>query len=287
MDTIRADSARPNNGGSLIVQGLCQADCYGSNAQAQTSSEGTCGGIEMSDSAVDRSARHAGHALVCALALSIAGCSATDRQRPVGNSDPNDPIGTGGSGANTGGSGATAGVGGSAGGATPGSGGTGAGQALDAGDDVRFVWPEAPPPGTGPGCLPGVYQGTFECTYTDAQDAGVALPVSGPISLRLVQSQQGELLEVRDGTLDGLGNLLFVFRSDIAGELNCNTSQFTGTLVNGTYSGFIIVNGTFTGTMNAGYDTTNFQLIGGTWQLAVNGGNGNCAGTWSANYFGP
>ena len=241
----------------------------------------------MSDSAVDRSARLAGHAFVCALALSIAGCSATDRQRPAGSSDPNDPMGTGGSGANTGGGGgAPAGVGGSAGGATPGSGGTGAGQALDAGDDVRFVWPETPP-GTAAACLAGVYQGTFECTYTDTQDGGVVVPVSGPISLRLVQSQQGELLEVRDGTIDGLGNVLFLFHSDIAGELNCRTSKFTGTLVNGTYSGLIIINGTFTGTMDAGYDHTNFKLIGGTWQLAVNGGSGNCAGTWQADYFGP
>jgi hypothetical protein len=195
---------------------------------------------------------------------------------------------TGGSGGgNTGGgtSGGSGGAGGTAGTGSGGSAGTIAPPVRDASPDVGFDWPEGD--ASKNPCKPGVYQGNFACTYSPG-DAGMGLfPVSGPISLKLVQSQQGEFLEVREGLLDGTANLFFVFRANISGKLDCKTSRFDGKLENGTYSGFLIINGTFQGPLSSDYDRIASQFSNGVWSLAVDMGNGGCNGTWSAAYMGP
>ncbi len=155
---------------------------------------------------------------------------------------------------------------------------------MDAGSGVSFEWPETPP---GSGCKPGRYAGTFACTYKDPQGLS-QMPVTGPITLTLADSQQGEFLEVRDGVLDGTANAFFSLRADITGKLDCASAQFQGSLANGTYSGFLIVNGTFGGTMASQYDRVKFAFVSGIWSLAVVGPpGGTCDGTWSASYVGP
>ncbi|HMJ56245.1 MAG TPA: hypothetical protein VK540_29460 [Polyangiaceae bacterium] len=222
------------------------------------------------------------------------GGSAGSGGSPGGTGGSGATGGTGGSGAagGTGGSGATGGSGGGVGGAG-GAGGTNAGgrggttspPVRDAAPDVTFDWPEGTT-GKNP-CKAGVYQGSFGCTYSPG-DAGVGLfPVTGPISLKLVQSQNGEFLEVREGLLDGTANLFFTFRADITGKLDCKTSKFDGKLEHGVYSGFLIINGTFQGPLASDYDRISSQFSNGMWSLAVDMGNGGCNGNWSAAYVGP
>jgi hypothetical protein len=194
----------------------------------------------------------------------------------------------GGSGAN-GGNGGSSGAGGSGGnagaggGATGGSGGTTSPPLRDASSDITFDWPEDA--GKNP-CKAGVYQGSFQCTYQTGDAGFGSFPVSGPISMKMVQSQQGEFLEVREGLLDGTANLFFTFRADISGRLNCRTSKFDGQLEHGVYSGFLVVNGTFQGPLSSDYDRAASQFSNGVWTLAVDMGGG-CNGSWSAAYVGP
>jgi hypothetical protein len=232
--------------------------------------------------------------------IALARCSPSDTVATRGNSSGNatggisaGTTGSGGSGA----SGATGGSGGNGGGVSGGAGGVGgSGGAAgtgrggssppirDASLDITFDWPEDA--GKNP-CKAGVYQGSFQCVYM-AGDAGFgSFPVSGPISLKLVQSQQGEFLEVREGLLDGTANVFFTFRADISGRLNCRTSKFDGQLEHGVYSGFLVVNGTFQGPLSSDYDRSASQFSNGVWSLAVDMGNGGCNGTWSATYVGP
>jgi len=237
--------------------------------------------------------RFAEGVLLVLAAVGGAACSASDAQGgppPIGaaGAGATNPTGSGGSGpAGSGGTGQP-GTGGTGAGATPGSGGTGAtgggGASKDAGDDVTFDWPESVP-GRGE-CKPGTYQGTFQCTYTDPM-GGNPIPANGPITLKLVQSQNGEFLEVQDGLLDGTANVFFTFRANISGKLDCKTASFSGSLINGIYSGFLIVNGTFQGPLSSQYDLLKYAFVGGTWQLIVGGVGGSCNGTWSANYTGP
>lgn len=173
-----------------------------------------------------------------------------------------------------------AGTGGAAGNGKAGSGGA----PRDVGSDISFDWPEGM--GKNP-CKAGVYEGTFSCTYMPGDAGGSTFPVSGPISLKLVQSQQGEFLEVREGLLDGTANWFFVLRADITGRLDCRAAKFTGTLERGVYSGFLVINGTFQGPLASDYDRVASQFSNGVWTLAVDMGNGGCIGTWSAAYVGP
>jgi len=229
-------------------------------------------------------------ALCAAVATAAGGCSGPADQagRPSGASGSGAAGGTDNTTAGSGGTGAIAGAGSSGGsgsssvGGTSGSGATG-GTSSDAGD-VHFEWNETDP-GTGQ-CKPGLYEGTFQCTYTDPSGGG-ALPVSGPISIRLVESTSGEFLEVRDGVLDGTANTFFTFRADVQGKLDCYRASFSGNLINGTYSGFLIVNGSFEGPLSSSYDHQGVALTSGTWQLKVAVSGGGCTGTWSASYVSP
>ena len=225
--------------------------------------------------------------MLLGLALGGAACSASDAQGSspgmgsTAGAGATDPTGSGGSGPPA--SGGAPGTGGTGG---PSSGGTGGSSTppKDAGSDVVFDWPESMP-GRGE-CKPGTYTGTFQCTYSDPM-SGFMLPVNGPITLKLEKSQTGEFLEVRDGLLDGTTNATFVFRANISGTLDCKTASFTGSLINGIYSGFLIINGTFQGPLASNYDLLKFAFVGGTWTLTANGIGGSCPGTWSADYTGP
>jgi hypothetical protein len=166
-----------------------------------------------------------------------------------------------------------------------GSGGTGRPPVRDASSDITFDWPEGD--ASRRSCKPGVYQGNFSCTGSLGDSGIPAYQATGPISLKLVQSQQGEFLEVREGVLDGTANVFFVFRADISGKLDCKTLRFAGTLERGTYSGFLVINGTFQGPLASDYDRNTSQFTNGVWNLTLDMGNGECKGTWSAAYTGP
>ena len=154
----------------------------------------------------------------------------------------------------------------------------------DGGSDVSFDWPEGPVKNP---CKAGVYQGNFSCTYMPGDAGGGTFPVTGPITLKMVPSQQGEFLEVREGLLDGTANVFFTLRADISGRLDCRAAKFVATLEHGIYSGFLVINGTFQGSLSSDYDRAASQFSNGVWSLAVDMGNGGCNGTWSAAYVGP
>ena len=112
--------------------------------------------------------------------------------------------------------------------------------------------------------------------------------VTGPMSMTLTKSEQGEFLEVSDGLIDGSALIFVTFRATISGRLDCTRARFTGALKNGTYGFLIFPGGSFEGPFNSQYDRPNTAFVGGTWQLAVaNPPGGSCDGTWTANYVGP
>src|SRR5688572_27062607 len=162
------------------------------------------------------------------VALALVACSAPSSTTPQSYGDPPNggSAGAGGAGASgaiggtgqgatgaaggAGGAGAAAGTGASGGSA--GAGGTGTGGAIgaDAGPDARFDWPDTPP-GAGE-CKAGRYVGTFECTYKDPAGTYM-MPVTGPMSMTLTKSEQGEFLEVSDGVIDGSALIFVTFRA--------------------------------------------------------------------------
>jgi hypothetical protein len=229
----------------------------------------------FSDSSDAARRARAGFAALCVVAASLVRCAESDTVATRGSASDGaaGAIATGGA-SGKGGNGDTgSGRGGASGTAAP-----------DAQSDVTFDWPEGM--GKNP-CKAGVYQGMFSCAYMPGDAGGSTFPVSGPISLKLVQSQQGEFLEVREGLLDGTANVFFTLRAEISGRLDCRAAKFRGTLERGVYSGFLVINGTFQGPLASDYDRVSSQFSNGVWTLAVDMGNGGCNGTWSAAYVGP
>ena len=196
---------------------------------------------------------------------------------------PSDTVAIEGAAARAGAAGALATGGAGGAGATGGGAGSG-GSPRDVRSDISFDWPEGPIKNP---CKAGVYQGNFSCTYMPGDAGAGSFPVSGPITLKMVPSQQGEFLEVREGLLDGTANLFFTLRAEISGRLDCRAAKFAGNLERGVYSGFLVINGTFQGPLSSDYDRASSQFSNGVWSLAVDMGSGGCNGTWSAAYVGP
>jgi hypothetical protein len=204
---------------------------------------------------------------------------------------------TGSGGATTGSGGATTGSGGGSGGSggsTGGSGGSGtadagggAGGPLDGGKpDVVFDWPETVP---GLKCKAGRYQGTFTGTYaSSATIIPLPVPVSGDINLTLVQSANGEVLEITNGKLSGVADLVFPFSADLVGKLNCKTSKLdpSTALKNGTYVvlGF---NFFFEGSFLGDYNKTIPAFQNGLWDVKEPNPIYGGTGMWTANWIGP
>lgn len=91
--------------------------------------------------------------------------------------------------------------------------------------DASFEWSETLP-GQGT-CRAGRYSGSFAC----AASAGtVPVAIEGQISFTLGGSEEVQVLHVSEGTL---GDVYGFFEAELAGELNCLTSQFIGNSVNG------------------------------------------------------
>lgn len=188
--------------------------------------------------------------------------------------------------AGTAGAAAALGTSGASGG-TAGSTGTTASGGLPPPDpNVSFAWP-ATLPGGNDDCRPGHYTGTFSCEYRPVPtDVDPLVIVEGPISLTLERSQDGEFLEIADGQLEGIAQLIIGFRSQLSGKLDCATGELTAAAVDGLY-GFgdpaVLPFGTFAGTLTGTLDTTTGTLDG-QWDLGVDGGGGACVGPWQANW---
>jgi hypothetical protein len=153
--------------------------------------------------------------------------------------------------------------------------------------NVTFEW-TASLPGSGD-CRPGRYTGTFSCEYFfAATDPAPLAIVTGPVAITLEESQDGEFLEISDGKLEGVAQLIFGFRAELQGKLECATRRLDATAVNGAY-GFgdpaVLPLGTFQGALGGVLDAATAALAG-DWDLSVTGGGagGFCKGPWQANW---
>jgi hypothetical protein len=149
--------------------------------------------------------------------------------------------------------------------------------------------------GTG-NCKDGTYSGTFQCTFVFNPDAGAGstasadaggLMITGTISFNLTQmTGNGEsFIDTASGSFSGTAATFFAISADVGGTLNCNSGVFKGNLTNGMYSGFLFINGTFSGPLDSQYNGTTFTFVDGSWLLTVPG-EGSCPGTWTAAYAG-
>jgi hypothetical protein len=200
---------------------------------------------------------------------------------------------SGGTGGSTGGTGASGGAGGT--GATGGSGGAGATDAGGAGrpptdagpkPDVTFDWPETVP---GLKCKPGRYQGTFTGTYaSSAAVIPLPVPVSGDINLTLVQTANGEVLEITNGKLSGTADLVFPFSADLIGKLNCKVSKLdpATALKNGNYV-VLGINFSFEGSFLGDYDKVTSAFVNGSWDVKEPNPIYGGTGMWTATWIGP
>jgi hypothetical protein len=153
---------------------------------------------------------------------------------------------------------------------------------------ITFDWMETPPGGQGTDdCKAGTYTGSFTCTYQlDPNDPSTAMDISGPVVFTLTKSQNGEFLEISNGTLHGLAADVFDFTSELSGMLDCSTNAFDASAQNGMY-GFGDVNalpvGTFTGMLSGMLDPASATLMG-TWSLTASEVGITCTGPWTAMF---
>ena len=210
--------------------------------------------------------------------------------------------GSGGSVAGAGGSGGsvtgTGGFSGASGGPSGGAAGTGGSAPFDGGGsdaplvpdapkpDVAFDWPETVP---GLKCKAGHYHGTFTGGFaSSATVIPLPIPVAGDIDLTLVQSANGEVLEITNGKLSGTADLIFPFAADLVGKLNCKVSKLDP--MTALKNGYYVVFGNnypFEGPFLGDYDKGAAAFVNGTWDVKepdpIYGGNG----TWEATWVGP
>jgi hypothetical protein len=153
---------------------------------------------------------------------------------------------------------------------------------------VKFEWEETTP---GSDCKPGRYVGTFSCTYSTPDDGSGTPPfmvdVSGPVLFTLSKSQNGEFLEISDGSLEGFAALIFNFTGTLIGKLDCGTSKLDATASDGVYgfgSSQLLPVGMFDGTLTGQLDRST-GVLSGQWNLAVTNAGGACIGPWTAQWM--
>lgn len=157
-------------------------------------------------------------------------------------------------------------------------------------DPTLFAWPEANPDASAPLlCKAGHYVGTYSCNVTGPNgfgaDGGIQFPLTGPVDLRLAQSQSGEFLTVSGGTLKSAAGILALDAS-LDGTLNCQSGAFGGTLLNGTLSiPPFPPGGTFSGDLSATFVSDGPKLVG-SWTLVGEGqyAGYSCTGPWTATW---
>lgn len=106
--------------------------------------------------------------------------------------------------------------------------------------NLQFDWQETTP-GTGAAkaCRAGAYSGTslYLCMPVDAgfidPGAGFGAELMATITLELVESADGEFLQIKDGKFSSLSADVFGLVADLRGKLDCSTLKFTATTENG------------------------------------------------------
>lgn len=162
-----------------------------------------------------------------------------------------------------------------------------------------YVMPKMLNPGD---CMPGNYVGTFQCFYEGPLSPD-PLEVIGVVSFALDRSANSEVLEIKDGLLDGWG-IMFFF-AYLNGELNCANGELSGSATEGFYNpilkgcsgadgdqpgtnciisdksdpGYmpwaVTLEGSYAGSLDPSTDT-----ISGSWSLVPDLG-GSCDGTFT------
>jgi hypothetical protein len=152
-------------------------------------------------------------------------------------------------------------------------------------------------------CMPGRYEGTFQCSYV-ATAGAPPFEASGVVSFALERSASSEVLEIRNGLLDGWGGAFFF--AYLNGDLSCLTGELSGTASDGFYNPLLKgcsgmandmpgvncvvtdpddpsympwtpnLDGTYEGALDTASDT-----IDGSWILRPLDIGGECEGTFS------
>ncbi|MBN1656601.1 MAG: hypothetical protein JXA30_22710 [Deltaproteobacteria bacterium] len=142
-----------------------------------------------------------------------------------------------------------------------------------------FDWKETEPstilPGGGGSCKGGHYSGFFSGFYNsprmgpgDATFSPVGIPVLGNVEFDLHQLGNGEYFEIRDGAMEGAALVVFPFKGDLVGTINCSGSEpvVEIDLKNGTYFA-IDLPYYFDGKAVAVYNKQEFTFDLGEWAV--------------------
>ncbi len=158
--------------------------------------------------------------------------------------------------------------------------------------NAMFDWPESAS-GSAASCQAGVYTGTFECSFVPdptsfGSDIGT-IDVSGPISLTLVQSIDGEFLEISDGSLDAVAQLFFGLQAKLHGQLDCGSGALMASGDDGSWalgdpSMPLLPGGTLGVALTGALDAQTGEITG-QWSILSGTVPGTCTGTWSAMYM--
>jgi hypothetical protein len=130
--------------------------------------------------------------------------------------------------------------------------------------------------------------GTYNCDVqgNGLGDGGTPYPLTGPVDLRLEQSQNGEFLTVSGGALTSAAGLLQL-TATVTGTLNCQTGAFSGTLQDGGLAlwPFPVDPNTVGGTLSAVFVESGPELSG-SWTLVGQKQfvGYSCSGPWSATW---
>jgi hypothetical protein len=154
---------------------------------------------------------------------------------------------------------------------------------------ITFTWNEAPP--AAGACQAGTYVGTFTCNYLEAgADPSTGIEVTGPVAFTLVKSQNGEFLEISQGSVDGYAAFIINFTAPLTGRLDCSTNQLSASANEGTFGfgdAMLLPAGTFVGSLTGMLDPSTATL-NGQWSLMPTSlltlGGGACVGPWTATW---
>jgi len=144
--------------------------------------------------------------------------------------------------------------------------------------DVTFPWTRTTPDKLS--CEAGHYEGSFAGLYYSRLNWPVPFPVTGidlpgqpGLQFDMQPAEPGETTLKVNGKFDGLADLVFPFRGDFVGELDCKTGKFVGRMLNGDYAigprDLVILENpihfAFEGPVSADYDKITHTFVNGTW----------------------
>ena len=143
--------------------------------------------------------------------------------------------------------------------------------------NVKFDWAQtAPGMGAAKSCRAGTYIGssTYMCSPVDdglglGDLSGFGVEITATLSIMLVESADGEFLQIANGQFSSLTLDTFGMLANLKGNLDCKTQQFTATTQDGSWG---------LGDPNLGV------LPLGTWEAELSGtldpATGTLTGMW-------